>query len=1380
MSKVMGLDNYVWFQGVVEDRNDPLKLGRCRVRCLGFHSDKKSEIPTEMLPWAYPLQPLTSAAMSGVGTTPLGPVEGTWVLGFFRDGISAQEPVMLGTLAGKPEVEADPGKGFNDPTGKYPTVTGEVDTNRLGRNEKIEETIIQLKKDGIDKDVQTAQCGEWSEPETPYAAEYPYNHVRQSESGHIEEWDDTPGAERLHRYHKAGTSEEIHPDGTKVTKNVKDNYEITKGNDFKHVEGNANITVDGDAKIFVKSNVDLTCDGDMFANIGGDCRQQVDGSMRVSVAGTYILSAGAGMTLSAPRIDMNPEGGVSDMNGACASDTGKGTKARRSDEFDSNDAANAIPDYLLPAVQQFINSDLATNALGDALAGAGAGAAAGTVAGGIAAGSPIQTIQGPAGPQGPQGIPGINGTTGSGGAGVTGSGIWDGYDNAGGQSVYATGGVAGPGVVVNYAEALNTDSVSFTWDATDDCLTFNYAGKYLVMYRVGSQLTAGVRATTVKSWLQKKLVSWADIPGTEGYHTCATTTNAEGTTTVHVVLDVTTPGTKIRVKHAIEAVASNGDATVQTIANGSGLTALDLTKAISGFFATGGSGSGSDGATGPTGPTGPQGPQGDTGPTGPAGANGADGAAGSDGAAGADGATGDYGGMTFRYNWETGTVSSAGQIGFGSDVLTLHNETAETSNPDINNFLDIFDDVFGGFSPFGYCKVYIPEEPEKFRIYQLNDETQDSGNLHKFSAEEKATTHTFSDGDAVNVTFTFAAGLVTGSVGSCCYDGNCTDSIVQQNCVDIGGDWSATACSGRTCSGAVTGSCCYGCGECFDTTQDGCSNINGTFNSGSHCTGTTCSVGTLGCCCKNGFGYFMSECQCDQINGSYQGNGPCSPVNPCGDAGLQGVCCLGTMCLGYISCALCQTLGGLCNNGPGVGDCSDVNWCGGNPPPRCACCDGNDCENTDYDDCNADCVLSQPCSAVLGCCMCNSEDCDDGWEDDDCEKLAVVKAMIPNAPTPGSGKANLSKESFESAGTFTPNSFFGQAYAYQQAGNAGGLMTGPPTLMTGGTGQNGCNWPATIWTFDPTEPITGSSFGISGISGVTGLSGEIYYNYSQYHPRHLWLGHLADVCFTSYPEHGSVLHFDTGITGMFSKGGHWTDTKDLEITKIGVGGTGNDPLFVSGNTTITGGNLILGGNVEITEDGWIGNVSANAIHFNDVSSSRLDMRCNEVKFENLLGHYGDGDTYLKFDADQFTIHCGGADQIVTTTNKVAMGDIELERPKLKDYSETVYDHGDKRSISLNWENGNVQEVTGSTSSGMVASSAISFANEPAAGTAGSMTLIIKSGALMTGSSNFWETSIKWPGGVEPALGTTGTDIISFLTTDGGATVYGFVGGINFS
>ena len=107
----MGKEGFVWWQGVVEDRHDPLYLGRCKVRVLGWHSEDKNDMPTVSLPWAYPVAPITSASQTGVGTTPLGPVEGTWVVGFYRDGEAGQEPMFFGTLGGIPELDA---KGINN------------------------------------------------------------------------------------------------------------------------------------------------------------------------------------------------------------------------------------------------------------------------------------------------------------------------------------------------------------------------------------------------------------------------------------------------------------------------------------------------------------------------------------------------------------------------------------------------------------------------------------------------------------------------------------------------------------------------------------------------------------------------------------------------------------------------------------------------------------------------------------------------------------------------------------------------------------------------------------------------------------------------------------------------------------------------------------------------------------------------------------------------------------------------------------------------------------------------------------------------------------------------------------------------------------------
>lgn len=101
MQRIFNKDGFNWFIGVVEDRMDPEKMGRCRVRIYGYHTESKTLLPTKDLPWATPIQPITSAAISGIGSSPLGPVDGTWVIGFFLDGEDMQQPAIFGTIATK-------------------------------------------------------------------------------------------------------------------------------------------------------------------------------------------------------------------------------------------------------------------------------------------------------------------------------------------------------------------------------------------------------------------------------------------------------------------------------------------------------------------------------------------------------------------------------------------------------------------------------------------------------------------------------------------------------------------------------------------------------------------------------------------------------------------------------------------------------------------------------------------------------------------------------------------------------------------------------------------------------------------------------------------------------------------------------------------------------------------------------------------------------------------------------------------------------------------------------------------------------------------------------------------------------------------------------
>lgn len=229
-------EEFVWFFGVVEDRNDPLQLGRVRVRCYGWHTEVKNQVPTEDLPWAQPMQPITSAAMGDIGRSPTGLVEGSWVVGFFMDGKDAQRPIIMGSIAGIPTQAVDKTKGFNDPNGTYPNRLNEPDVDQRARGTnnitKTPDSII-------------------NEPADPYAAVYPKNHTYRSESGHLIEIDDSPGKERIHIYHKSGTFIEMHENGDIVTQH-KNGWRSVYGDDKLHVTGDVTWKIDGNLDITAK------------------------------------------------------------------------------------------------------------------------------------------------------------------------------------------------------------------------------------------------------------------------------------------------------------------------------------------------------------------------------------------------------------------------------------------------------------------------------------------------------------------------------------------------------------------------------------------------------------------------------------------------------------------------------------------------------------------------------------------------------------------------------------------------------------------------------------------------------------------------------------------------------------------------------------------------------------------------------------------------------------------------------------------------------------------------------------------------------------------------------------------------------------------------
>tara|TARA_B100000902_G_scaffold349613_1_gene358306 strand:- start:618 stop:1712 length:1095 start_codon:yes stop_codon:yes gene_type:complete len=355
-----------YYYGIVEDRQDPLKIGRVRVRVHGIHTEKKGDISTPDLPWAQVMLPTTSAGLSGFGTQH-GLVEGSTVILFFRDEIECQQPVIIGSTAGIPsggyiknalgeKIQRNIEMGFNDPRrlsvgdykgtpdGENPThsskrgfgLTTALDTapkiyderhiNYLG---KIASKIIEptLTKDDLpyyplytDKtDVTTlagtdakklhagrdmsikdgvlfaSGKGELKSPANPV---YPYNKVIQSESGHVIEMDDTPSAERLAIEHRSGTFQEIHPDGSQVTRVVTDNYTVICRDEDVFIGGKVFIKVLGDANIQAGGNVDIK-----GANVKVNAST---GDLNLEAGGNVILNGGTGVVVKSPHF--SPDG----------------------------------------------------------------------------------------------------------------------------------------------------------------------------------------------------------------------------------------------------------------------------------------------------------------------------------------------------------------------------------------------------------------------------------------------------------------------------------------------------------------------------------------------------------------------------------------------------------------------------------------------------------------------------------------------------------------------------------------------------------------------------------------------------------------------------------------------------------------------------------------------------------------------------------------------------------------------------------------------------------------------------------------------------------------------------------------------------------------
>lgn len=193
--------------------------------------------------------------------------------------------------------------GFVDPDGVYPLYWDESDVSRLARREKMENTIVQEKNNNRIKAINSAGV-QWEEQLSPSGAVYPKNQVFQTPSGHVVEFDDSSGSERIHVWHKSGSYIEIDNTGSMTTRIKGSSYEIVDCNGHLFVAGSCNVTIGG--------NANLSVAGSVIAEVGGDCNFSSAGDFNVNAANISMMSDGnidirgsGKFALDASRIDLN-------------------------------------------------------------------------------------------------------------------------------------------------------------------------------------------------------------------------------------------------------------------------------------------------------------------------------------------------------------------------------------------------------------------------------------------------------------------------------------------------------------------------------------------------------------------------------------------------------------------------------------------------------------------------------------------------------------------------------------------------------------------------------------------------------------------------------------------------------------------------------------------------------------------------------------------------------------------------------------------------------------------------------------------------------------------------------------------------------------------
>ena len=175
------------------------------------------------------------------------------------------------------------GDGRSDPDKKFPRreYVGVSSVNNIARGTRVSNVYIGGSVPGLDLELN-------DEPST----QYPENQVKETSSGHVIEYDDTNGRERIMIRHRTGSGVEMRADGTVILSSTNNTLRIVAANEKVIVEGDGEVVYNGNLKMRVAGDFDLEVGGDFNVNVTGNKEERIKSSLIESVSKNKTMTVG--------------------------------------------------------------------------------------------------------------------------------------------------------------------------------------------------------------------------------------------------------------------------------------------------------------------------------------------------------------------------------------------------------------------------------------------------------------------------------------------------------------------------------------------------------------------------------------------------------------------------------------------------------------------------------------------------------------------------------------------------------------------------------------------------------------------------------------------------------------------------------------------------------------------------------------------------------------------------------------------------------------------------------------------------------------------------------------------------------------------------------